>query len=75
MMNLNPMQMFSRMMNPQQIINKMMPQIQNNPILSNALNLAQKGDDKAVEQIARNVCQSRGIDFDSAFKNFMDSMH
>ena len=55
MMNLNPMQMFSRMMNPQQIINKMMPQIQNNPILSNALNLAQKGDDKAVEQIARNV--------------------
>lgn len=75
MMKLNPMQMFSRMMNPQQIINRMMPQIQSNPILSNALALAQKGDTKAVEQIARNVCQSQGKNFDTEFKNFMDSMH
>ena len=48
----------------------LMPMLQNvimnnsNPILANAIQLAQNGDKEGVEKIARNICKERGIDYD-----------
>jgi len=36
----------------------------NNPILNNAMNLAKNGDISALEIIARNLAQQKGLDFD-----------
>ncbi len=42
-----------------------------NPIFSNLLNMMEKGDNKGIEQFARNVCKEKNIDFDSEFQKFM----
>ena len=56
-------------MNPQQLVAQILQQ-NNNPILQNANILAQNGDMKALEQLARNLSQQRGVDFDKEFNNF-----
>ena len=54
----------------------LMPMLQNvimnnsNPILANAIQLAQSGDKEGVEKIARNICKERGIDYDKEFRKF-----
>lgn len=62
--------------NPQQMVMILLQQFggNNNPIIQNALNLAQKGDASALEQIARNLAQQKGIDFDKQFANFQQSL-
>lgn len=45
-------------------------QQQNNPILQNASMLAKKGNAGALEMIARNLAQQRGLDFDKEFATF-----
>lgn len=44
-----------------------------NPILANAIQLAQNGDKEGVEKIARNICKERGIDYDKEFPKFAQS--
>ena len=44
-----------------------------NPILANAIQLAQNGDKEGVEKIARNICKERGIDYDKEFSKFSQS--
>ena len=58
--------------NPQQMILNYLQQSQlgSTPIGQNLIGLAQKGDFAALEQIARNLCQQRGIDFEEQSKNF-----
>lgn len=56
-------------MNPQQLVMQILQQ-NNNPILQNANTLAQNGDMRALEQLARNLSQQRGLDFDKEFANF-----
>ncbi len=71
-MNINPMQLVQLIKNgnnPQQLIMNILQQ-NNNPILQNAMNLAQKGDLFNLENIGRNLAQQRGIDFDKEFANF-----
>jgi len=46
----------------------------NNPILSNVIDMAQKGDTAGVENFARNICKQRGIDFDTEFGKFKDTL-
>lgn len=60
---MNPLMMIGQMMknggNPQQIFQQMMgnnPSM-NNPIMKNAFEMAQKGDSKGVEELARNLCR------------------
>ena len=48
------------------MINLLRQQTGNNPVLNNALNMAEKGDMKGVEQLARNLCKERNIDVDTA---------
>ena len=73
-MNINPIQLIQMMksgQNPQQLLMSILRQnANNNPILQNAMNLAQKGDVSALEIIARNLAQQRGLDFDEEFTKF-----
>lgn len=70
---MNPMMaMIGQMMkgggSPQQFIQGMMnnSQAMQNPILKNALQMAQKGDRQGVEQLARNLCNEKGINPEEA---------
>lgn len=67
------LQLIKNGMNPQQLVMGMLQQ-NNNPILQNANILAQNGDIKALEQLARNLSQQRGLDFDTEFANFKNQL-
>lgn len=73
-MNVNPIQLIQMIksgQNPQQLLMSIFQgNSNNNPILQNAINLAQKGDVSALEIIARNLAQQRGLDFDKEFTKF-----
>lgn len=77
-MNLNPMQIIQLIKqggNPQQIVMSFLGQQgNNNPILQNAAALAKGGNIQALEQIARNLAAQRGLDFDTEFTNFKQSL-
>lgn len=77
-MNVNPMQLIQMIkggQNPQQLVmNILQQQGQNNPILNNAMNLAQGGNTSALEMLARNLAAQRGLDFDKEFANFKNQL-
>lgn len=72
-MNVNPMQLIQMIKggkNPQQLIlNILQQQGQNNPIISNAVNMAQNGDKSGLQMLARNLAAQRGLDFDKELAN------
>lgn len=69
------MQMFRNGGNPQQmVINMLQQQASNSPMGQNLLTLAQNNDGKGIEQIARNLCQQRGLDFDKEFAAFKQQL-
>lgn len=75
-MNINPMQLIQMIkggMNPQQLVSQILPQFNNIPVVQNAYNMMQNRDIKGLEQIARNLSQQRGIDFDTEYTNFKNS--
>lgn len=78
-MNVNPMQLIQLIKNgnnPQQLLMSVLQQQgNNNPILQNAMNLAQKGNISGLEMIARNLAQQKGLDFDKEFANFRNQLN
>ena len=75
---MNPINIFQMMkVGPQQFIQQMMGNnnVMNNPIARNAMQMAQKGDSKGIEQMARNLCKEKGIDFDKSFSDFKNQFH
>lgn len=69
----NPMTMLKMMtgkMTPKEIVMSMMKN-NANPIMGNLMEMMEKGDEKGIENFARNVCKEKGIDFDKDFKEFM----
>ena len=76
-MNNNMMSFFMNMVrsggNPEAMLMQMLQQ-QNTPMSSNILNMAERKDITGLEQLARNLCQQRGIDFDSEFKAFKEQL-
>ena len=74
MSNLNPMQfiqMIRNGQNPEQLMmNFLQSQMAGTPMGENLISLAQKQDSKGIEQIARNLLSSRGLDFDKEFMAF-----
>lgn len=74
MYQVNPaqlIQMIKQGQNPQQLLmNILEGQAQSNPMSANLLELAKKGDSASIEQIARNLCQAKGVDFDKEFSSF-----
>lgn len=62
--------------NPKQLLLNFMQTDNSNPMISNLIQSAQKGDTKRVEQFARNMFKEQGRDLDSEltqFKNFFKS--
>ena len=73
-MNINPLQIIQLIKNgnnPQQLLQSIFQQQgNNNPILQNAMSLAQNGNVSGLEMIARNIAQQKGLNFDKEFANF-----
>lgn len=62
------MQMMKNGGNPQQMLmNMMKQQAGSNPIMNNALQMMEKGDNAGLENLARNLCKERNINPDDAF--------
>lgn len=68
---INPMRVIQMMKsggNPQQMIMNMMKnQAGSNPVMNNALQMMEKGDNAGLEKLARNLCSEKGINADEAF--------
>ena len=61
--------------NPQSLMMNMLQQnMSNNPMGQNLLQLAKNNDTQGIEKIARNLCQQRGLNFDTEFANFKKSL-
>ena len=72
---MNPINMLKGMMgigNPKDMAMKMLKN-NTNPIFNNLMQMMEKGDDKGIEQFARNICKEKNIDFDKQFGNFMNN--
>lgn len=68
---INPMMLMQMLRggNPQQaIMNAMRNQAGQNPVLNNALDMVEKQDTKGLEQLARNLCESNGVNADDMVK-------
>lgn len=62
--------MVNNMPNINQMLNMIInnSQAMQNPIFANTVNMYKKGDSKGLEQIAMNLCQTRGISLDEVKK-------
>ena len=72
---MNPLNMIKGMTgigNPKDMVMKMLKN-NTNPIFNNLMQMMEKGDDKGIEQFARNVCKEKNIDFDKQFGEFMNN--
>ena len=65
----NTFHLLQAIKNPQQLINQFMnnEQVMSNPMIRNAVDMAQKGDSKGIEQLVRNIAQSKGMNADELF--------
>lgn len=74
MMKLDPMKVIQLIRggaNPQQIMMKFLEdELQNTPLGVNLLDLAKNNRSAEIEQIARNIYQQRGLDYDTEFNAF-----
>lgn len=57
---MNVMGMVQQMMNNSQVMS--------NPMIKNAMSMAQSGNSKGIEQMARNLCKEKGINPDDVMK-------
>ena len=77
-MNVNPMQLIQMIKggkNPQQLLmNILKNQGNNNPILNNAVKMAQNGNASGLEMLARNLTAQRGLDFDKEIMNLKNQL-
>ena len=75
---MNPLSIIQMMKsgNPQQFMQQIMgnSQIMSNPMMKNTMQMAQSGDVKGIEQMARNLCKEKGIDADKAFESFKSQL-
>ena len=72
---MNPLQMSGAMKNPQQFLQQIMGnnQMMQNPIIKNTVQMAQSGDAKGIEQLARNLCKEKGINADDMFNQMKNN--
>ena len=70
----NPMeliQMIKNGSNPQHLMLSILEQkAQGNPVYENLMKLAKENKTAEIEQFARNLAQSQGLDFDKEFNAF-----
>lgn len=46
----------------------------NNPIITNLINMAEKGDNQGVETFARNLLKDKGLDFDTEMQKMKSTL-
>lgn len=71
----NPMQfmnMLKGIKNPKDAVINMIKS-NNNPMIKNLVEMAEKGDNQGVENFARNLYAQQGRNFDEEFKDFMNN--
>lgn len=71
----NPMQiinMLKGIKNPKEAVISMVKS-NNNPMIKNLVEMAEKGENDKVEQFARNLYAQQGRDFDKEFGEFMNN--
>ena len=71
----NPMQMMNLLKgvkSPKDAVINMIKS-NNNPMVKNLVEMAEKGDNKGIETFARNMFKEQGRDFDSEIKQFMNN--
>jgi hypothetical protein len=71
----NPMQfmnMLRSIKNPKDAVINIIKS-NNNPMVKNLVEMAEKGDSKGVETFARNLYAQQGRDFDKEFNEFMNN--
>ena len=71
----NPMQFINLLKgikNPKDAVINMI-KTNNNPMVKNLVEMAEKGDSQGVENFARNLYQQQGRDFDKEFNEFMSN--
>ena len=72
---MNPLQMIQGVKNPQQFLQQIMGnnQMMQNPMIKNTVQMAQNGDAKGIEQLARNLCKEKGINADDMFNQMKNN--
>ena len=71
----NPMQIMNFLKgakNPKDAVINMIKS-NNNPMVKNLVEMAEKGDTEGIEKFARNMFKEQGRDFDSEIKQFMNN--
>ena len=71
----NPMQFMNILKgikNPKDAVINMIKS-NNNPMIKNLVEMAEKGDNQGVENFARNLYSQQGRNFDEEFKDFMNN--
>lgn len=70
---MNLMQIFSQ--TPKQFMQQMLNnnKAMNNPMMKNAMSMAQKGDMNGLEEMARNLCKEKGINPDDVMNQLKSS--
>ena len=75
---MNPMlfmQMVRSGRNPQEmILNMLQNSAGKTPMGQNLITMAKNNDIKGIEQVARNLCAQRGLDFDKEFAAFKQQL-
>lgn len=71
----NVFQMLNMIKNPQTLINQISGnnQMMQNPMVRNTFDMMKKGDNKGLEQMARNLCKEHGLNPDELY-NQVNSM-
>ena len=71
----NPINMIKAMMGKMSPKDMAISMLKNNsnPMLSNLIDMVNKGDTKGIEEFARNICKEKNIDFDKDFADFMNN--
>ena len=74
MLQVNPIQLIQMIKNgsnPEQLMMSILEgEMGNTPMGANLLELAKQNKTRDIEQIARNMCQQKGLDFDQEFAAF-----
>ncbi len=77
-MNMNPMQLLAMMRNGQNptamLMQLMQSQMGGTPLGDNLVQMAKNNDTQGIENVARNLCQQRGLNFDKEFASFRQQL-
>lgn len=71
----NPLQIINMLKgskDPKQLITNIV-NMNGNPMLKNLVEMAKNGDEKGVEEFARNIYKQQGRDFDKEFTDLMSN--